>query len=77
MKQATIFMAFLIFLFAIVASDSFSADSSNSAAASDALATSDSQLVSKTLAADARGSTSSGSLENSGLEDRAGHPVCK
>ena len=68
MKQATIFMAFLIFLFAIVASDSFSADSSNSAAASDALATSDSQLVSQTLAADAKSSSSTGSLENSGLE---------
>ena len=68
MKQATIFMAFLIFLFAIVASDSFSADSSNSAAASDALATSDSQLVSQTLAADDRSRSSTGSLEKSGLE---------
>lgn len=61
-------MAFLIFLFAIVASDGLSADSSNSAAASDALATSDSQLDSQTMAADARDSTSSGSLENPGLE---------
>jgi arylsulfatase len=61
-------MAFLIFLFAIVASDGLSADSSNSAAASDALATSDRQLDSQTIAADARDSTSSGSLENPGLE---------
>ena len=60
-------MAFLIFLFAIVASEGFSADSSNAASASDALATSDGQLVSQTMAADARG-TSSGSLENPGLE---------
>lgn len=60
-------MAFLIFLFAIVASDGLSAGSS-SAAASDALGTSDSQLVSQRLAADARGSSSSGSLENPGLE---------
>ncbi len=61
-------MAFLIFLFAIVASEGLSADSSSSAAASDALATSDSQLDSQRLAADVRSSTSSGSLENPGLE---------
>ncbi len=61
-------MAFLIFLFAIAASDSFSADSSNSAEASDALAISDSQLITQTIAADAKGRSSNGSLEDSGLE---------
>jgi len=61
-------MASLIFLFSIIASDSFSADSSNSAAASDALATSESQLVGQTLAADAKGSSGTGSIEKSGLE---------
>lgn len=59
-------MASLMFLFAIVATNSFSADSSNSARVSDALATSDSQSVSQTLAADAK--SGAGSLENSGLE---------
>lgn len=61
-------MAFLIFLFAIAASDSFSADSSNSAEASDALAISESQLITQTIAADAKGRSSNGSLEDSGLE---------
>ncbi|MDD4160890.1 MAG: sulfatase-like hydrolase/transferase [Methanothrix sp.] len=60
-------MAFLVFLFAIVASDCFAADN-DSAGVSDALATSDSQSVSQTLAADARSSSSTGSLEKSGLE---------
>ena len=61
-------MAFLIFLFAIVASDGFSADNDNSAKAPDALAISDSQLIGQIMAADAKGNTSSGSLENPGLE---------
>jgi hypothetical protein len=68
LKQATIIMASLVFLFTIVASDSFSADSSDSAAASEALATSESQSVGQTMAADARGSSGTASPENSGLE---------
>ncbi len=61
-------MAFLIFLFVIAVTDSFSANISNSAGASDPLTTSGSLLVGQTLAADAKGSFSTGSLEKSGLE---------
>jgi len=60
-------MAFLIIFFAMIAADSFSADSGADAASSEDLATSDSHLASQILAADANGG-SSGSLENSGIE---------
>ena len=61
-------MAFLVFLFAQIASDSLAADNGDSAGLSDNLATTDSQLVSQTLAADDRSRSSTGSLDKSGLE---------
>jgi arylsulfatase A-like enzyme len=60
-------MAFLTIFFAMIAADSFSADSGADAASSKDLATSDSHLAGQILAADANGG-SSGSLENSGIE---------
>ena len=61
-------MAFLVFLFAIIVSDSLAATNDDSAGLSDHLATTDSQSVSQTLAADDRNRSSNGSLEKSGLE---------
>ena len=61
-------MAFLVFLFAQIVSDSLAATDDDSAGLSDNLATTDSQLVSQTIAADDRSRSNTGSLEKSGLE---------
>lgn len=67
-KHASIIMAFLVFLFAAIASGSFVADSSNSASVSDASATVNNQLVSQTLAANDGSRSITGSLDKSGIE---------
>jgi arylsulfatase len=61
-------MAFLVFLFAAVASGSFAADSSNSASVSDTSATVNNQLVSQTIAANDESRSITGSLDKSGIE---------
>lgn len=68
LKPTSLIMAFLIFLFVIIASDTAAVANDDSGSASDALATKQSQSSLQKIAADDKSSSAAGSAERSALE---------